>query len=123
MFNKTRGINKSKVLTNNVSCKCKCRNNGRKFSSDQWWNNDRYWCKYKKHHVCEKVYIGNPSTFICEKGKYFSVFIDNSVITCDEIKDKTAPRSFKEKKQTVAQSFYILLGLFLITLAFLRARK
>ena len=51
------------------------------------------------------------------------VHVDNSVITCDEIKDKTAPRSFKEKKQTVAQSFYILLGLFLITLAFLRARK
>ena len=97
MFNKTRGINKSKVLTKNVSCKCKCRNNGRKFSLDQWWNNDKYWCKYKKHHVCEKVYIGNPSTCICEKGKYFSVFIDDSVITCDEIKDKTVPTSFSKK--------------------------
>ena len=34
------GINKSKTLTKHVSCKCKCKFEGRKCNSDQWWNND-----------------------------------------------------------------------------------
>ena len=24
--------------------------------SDEWWNNDKCLCEYKKHHVCEKYY-------------------------------------------------------------------
>ena len=41
------GINESKALTKHIPCKCTCRlkkmqgNDGRKYNSDQWWNNDR----------------------------------------------------------------------------------
>ena len=41
VFNMISGINESKILTENVSCKCKCKFYGRKCSSDQWWNNDK----------------------------------------------------------------------------------
>ena len=30
------GINESKALTRHISCKCKCRFDGRKCSSNQW---------------------------------------------------------------------------------------
>ena len=39
----------------------------------------------KKRHVCEKDYIWNAATYKCEKGKYLASFMDDSVITCDEI--------------------------------------
>ena len=39
VFNMITGINKSKTLTKHLSCKCKF--DGRKCNSDQWWNNDK----------------------------------------------------------------------------------
>ena len=41
------GINESKILTKHISCKYKCKYDGRKCFSDQWWNNDecRFDCK------------------------------------------------------------------------------
>ena len=39
MFNMITGINESKTLTNQISCKCRCKSDGRKCNSDQWWNN------------------------------------------------------------------------------------
>ena len=39
----------------------------------------------KKHHVCEKDYLWNPSTCNCENGKYLENIMDNSTITSDEI--------------------------------------
>ena len=41
MFNLITGINESKILTKHVSFECKCRFDGRKYNSDQWWNNDK----------------------------------------------------------------------------------
>ena len=41
VFNMITGINKSKNLTKHISCKCKCKFDGRKCNSDQWWNNDK----------------------------------------------------------------------------------
>ena len=41
------GINESKTLTNDISCECKCKFDGRKCHSDQWWNNDKCWCECK----------------------------------------------------------------------------
>ena len=35
------GINESKTLTNDISCECKCKFDGKKCHSDQWWNNDK----------------------------------------------------------------------------------
>ena len=37
-----------------MSCECKCKLDGRRFNSDQWWNNDKCWCECKKRHLCEK---------------------------------------------------------------------
>ena len=35
--------NESKTLTKHISCKCKCKFDGRKrkCNSNQWWNNDK----------------------------------------------------------------------------------
>ena len=35
-----KGINESYTLTKHVSCECKCKFDGRKFNSNQRWNND-----------------------------------------------------------------------------------
>ena len=55
------GINELKVLlailtllTTHISCECKCKFEGRKCNSNQWWNNYKCWCECKKHHLCEK---------------------------------------------------------------------
>ena len=32
-----------------------CRFDGRKCSSDRWWNNDKCQCGSKKTHVCKKI--------------------------------------------------------------------
>ena len=41
------GINESKTLAKHISCECKCNFDGKKYNSNQWWNNDkcRYECK------------------------------------------------------------------------------
>ena len=64
--------NESKTLTKYISSECKCKFDGKKCNSDQWWNNDKYWCECRKCHVCEKDYIWNPATWICENGKHFT---------------------------------------------------
>ena len=40
VFNMITGINESKTLTKHMSCECKCKFDGIKCNSDQWWNND-----------------------------------------------------------------------------------
>ena len=41
MFSMITGINESKALTKHISCECKCKFDGRKYNSNQWWNNDK----------------------------------------------------------------------------------
>ena len=58
VFNMITGKNESKTLTKHISCKCKCKFNGRKFNSNQFWYNDKSWyeCKnlmYMKMVMCE----------------------------------------------------------------------
>ena len=43
--NLSTGINESKALTKHISCECKCRFDGRKCNSDQWWNDDKCQCE------------------------------------------------------------------------------
>ena len=40
LFNVIREISESKILSKDMSCKCKCRFDGRKCNLTQWWNND-----------------------------------------------------------------------------------
>ena len=110
------GINESKTLTKHISCQCKCKFDGTKCKSNKWWNNDKYRCECKKHHICEKDYVWNPATCNCENGKYLASIKDDSVIACDEViksydeEIKTSPTNFDEKNITCkTQSFYILL--------------
>ena len=100
VFKMITGENESKILTKDISCKCKYKFNGRKCNSDEKWNNDKCQCKCKKHCICEKVYIWNLATCSCKNCKYFARIIDDSVITCDEIIDaeaKRVPTNFNEK--------------------------
>ena len=41
MFIMITGINELKTLAKHIWWKCKCRFDGRKCNSDQWWNNDK----------------------------------------------------------------------------------
>ena len=86
VFNMIAGINESKTLTTHLSCKYKCKFDGRKCSSNQKWSNGKCQCEKenpKKHHACKKDYIRNLATCTCENGKYLGIIFDNSVITCD----------------------------------------
>ena len=67
VFNIITGINKLKTLTKHMSCKYKCKFDGRSCNSDHWWNNDNCQCECKKRHVCEKDYVWNPAVCNCEK--------------------------------------------------------
>ena len=40
-----------------MSCKFKCKFDGRKCNSDQWLNDSKCQCEYQKRQVCEKDYI------------------------------------------------------------------
>ena len=66
-----------------ISCKCKCKLDGRKCNSNQKWNNNKCWCSCKKQNVCEKYYIWNPAAYSCENGKYLASIIANLVIMCN----------------------------------------
>ena len=41
VFNMITSINESETLTKHISCECKCRFDGKKCNSNQWWNNDK----------------------------------------------------------------------------------
>ena len=55
-------VNQPKASRKHVSSECQCRFDERKCNSDEWWENDKCQCEFKKRHVCEKDYIWNPST-------------------------------------------------------------
>ena len=101
VFNMITGINKLKALTKHILCECKCRFDGRKCNSDQWWNNDKRLCECKKRHVCEKDYVWNPDTCNSEHGKDLASIMDDSAVICDEViesyKEET---NINEKKAT-----------------------
>ena len=83
------GQNESKILTEDISCKCKCRFDGKNCNSDQWWNKNKCLCECKKFHICEKDYIWNPATCSCQNGKYLASIMDDSAIACDEVRHTT----------------------------------
>ena len=51
----------------------------------------------------ENYHIRNPARYRCENGQYLASSIDDSVITCDEIKEeaKAVTTNFNEKLQSV----------------------
>ena len=83
------GKSESRVLTKDISYKCRFKFDGIKYNLNQKWNNDKCWCECKKHNTREKNYIWNPDTCNCENGKHSASIIDNSAIKCDEITEET----------------------------------
>ena len=111
VFNMITEINESKALTKHISSECKCRFDGRKCNSDQWWNNNKCCCECKKRHVTEKNNVWNPATCYCENGKYLPLWMIHQL--CHEIiesfnkdvkklnnKAKTILANFNENKAT-----------------------
>ena len=122
VFNMITQINELKTLRKHISCKCKCKFDGRKCNQKR--NNNKCRRECKKHHTCEKNYIWNPATCSCKNGTYFASIIDDSVITCDENieETKTVTTYFHEKNAICkTKKFYILLAFLLITITFLIA--
>ena len=122
VFNMTTVINKLKTLTKLISCKCKCRFDGRKCNSNKKRNNEKCWYECKKHNLCEKDYIWNPAIYIYQNGKYLANIMDDLMINCNEIAINKERNSHTTKKQKLfqhilmkkkatckTQSFYILL--------------
>ena len=64
------GINESKTLTKHILCECKCKFDGTKCKSSQWWNNDKGWWECIKMEkfviliVILRMVIWNPKTKI-----------------------------------------------------------
>ena len=88
-------INESKTLTKqfhvNVNVDLMEKSN-----SNQWWNNDKCWCKRKEIHVWEKDYVWNLATYICQNRKYLTSNMDDSAITWVEV-----IKSFHEEIKTI----------------------
>ena len=102
MFNMITGINELKILLNHISYEFKF--DATKCKWNQWWNNNKCRCECKKIHVWEKEYVWNPSTCICENGKYLASIMDDSAFICDEVissyneEIKTIPTKFNKNK-------------------------
>ena len=58
MFSTTTGINELKTLTKYILYECKCKFAGRKFNSDQCWNNDKCRCECKNDMYVKKIIFG-----------------------------------------------------------------
>ena len=77
--------------------------------------------------MCERGYIWNPATCSFKNGKYVRNTIDFSVITCDEIIEKTKaiPTKSTSTKTVLTKctstNFYTLIAILLITIALLIA--
>ena len=114
MFNMITGTNELKTLIKHLSCKFKCKFDSEKCNSKQKWNSDKCRCQCKnpkKYRVCVKDYIWNSATCICEYGKYLASIINDSVITCDEVieKTKTVPTNLYQENATCKVSIFYLL--------------
>ena len=52
------GINESKTLTKSTSCECKCKFDGRKCNSNQWWNKDNVAVSVKNFIYMKRIIFG-----------------------------------------------------------------
>ena len=99
-FNRITRINQSKTLTKHISCKAKCKFDGRTCNSNNGWNKNKCWWEYNKLHVFEKDYVWNPATCIFVKRKDFDNIMDDSAIICDKsIKSYDKEMNFSGKKE------------------------
>ena len=60
------------------------------------------------HDVCKKYFVWNPATCTCKNDKYLASIIDNSVLTCEEMKESKETKTIL-KNISKTKNFYILL--------------
>ena len=84
-FNMITNKDEAKVMTEHISCDCKCKFNRTTCKSNQRWNNKTCQSEYKNYRKRKEDYSWNPSTCICENSKYLKSAADTSVTKCDEI--------------------------------------
>ena len=72
-FNMTRNKNEDKVMTEHVSCDCKCKFNSKICNSNQKWNSKTCKCEGKNYRTCKKGYSQNRSTCICENNNHITI--------------------------------------------------
>ena len=97
VFNMKTEINKSRTLTKHISCKCKCKFDGRKCNLNQKWNNNKCLCTCKnpkEYFVSQIGYFWNLARCSCKNGKYAGS-IGDSVFICDKFIDRTKCTSTK----------------------------
>ena len=58
VFNMITETNESKTLIKYTSYKYQSKFDGEICNSNQWWNDNKYKCECKKHHVCESHIFG-----------------------------------------------------------------
>ena len=110
MLNMVTGINELNTLIKHISCECKCKFDGTKFDSNEWWNSDKCQCDYKKHHIYGKDNVWNAATCNCENGKYLASIMDDSAIIYNEIigvKERNLDEKIELVKHKVSK-FYLL---------------
>ena len=69
----------AKAMTEHILCDCKCKLISATCNSNQKWNDKTGQCECKNYHNCEKNYIWNPSSCICENSKYWKSVADTLV--------------------------------------------
>ena len=123
VFNMITGIIEPKMLTKHISCEWKCKFDETKCKLNQLWDNNKWRCECKKHHICEKDCVWSPASCSCDNEKYLAGIMDDSAITCDEVKKSyDEDINFNEKKAICkTQNSYILLAFLLNTIALLIA--
>ena len=60
------------------------------------------------HDVCKKYFVWNPATCTCKNDKYLASIIDDSVLTCEEMKESKETKTIL-KNISKTKNFYILL--------------
>ena len=106
-------LNESVTLKQHILCNW-YKLDERTYNLNQNLNNYKSQCECKtpkKHHMCKKDYIGNPSTRACEIDKHLKSNIGDSVILCDKVADvlENVLLRFNDKKSKNKMGcFYIL---------------
>ena len=88
MLNMITGINESTILTKDTSCECKCRFDGKKCNSYQWWNNNKCRCECKKRHVCEKDLMKRKQSVKCKISTFYLIDSCYYLLLFDKISSK-----------------------------------
>ena len=60
------------------------------------------------HDVCKKYFVWNPAACTCKNDKYLASIIDDSVLTCEEMKESKETKTIL-KNISKTKNFYILL--------------